>query len=334
MNRFPLISRTAGPLLLLSGLLVLSCNDEKPKSSTQPPPEQQQQAYQKVSPDFNADSAYYFVQKQVNFGPRVTNSPEHKKCGDWMVSEFKKYTDNVIEQKATVTSYAGVKLNIRNIIAEINPAALKRILICAHWDSRPYADEDPVQANHNKPLLAADDAASSIGVMLEMARLLKVKRPDIGIDFVCFDAEDWGKSEHGENSYCLGSQYWSANLHKPGYKAEYGILMDMVGSIGARFSWEAYSMRYAEPVVRKVWNTAAQLGYSNIFTPVQVSAVTDDHKYVNQIANIPTIDIINFSDNGFAPHWHTLKDDMSIIDRNTLKAVGQTLLEVIHREKF
>ncbi|MFN5663565.1 MAG: M28 family peptidase [Bacteroidota bacterium] len=290
-------------------------------------------AYKQVSPNFNADSAYYFVDKQVSFGPRVTNSEPHKKCGDWLVAELRKMSDNVIEQKTTLTNYDGRQLNIRNIIAEINPKADKRILLCAHWDSRPFADEDTKDTN--KPILGANDGGSGVGVLMEIARIIKNNPLSVGIDIVLFDAEDLGKSEHN-NSYCLGSQYWSTNLHKPGYKAEYGILLDMVGAANAKFAWEEVSVTYARLVLEKVWGTAQVLGYPH-FVYYNKGGIIDDHAYVNKNAGIPTIDIIHFdtqTQSGFPEHWHTHRDNMYAIDRTTLKAVGQTLLEVIYSEKF
>jgi hypothetical protein len=294
---------------------------------------EQPKAYKQVSPNFNADSAYYFVDKQVSFGPRVTNSEPHKKCGDWLVAELRKMSDNVIEQKTTLTNYDGRQLNIRNIIAEINPKADKRILLCAHWDSRPFADEDTKDTN--KPILGANDGGSGVGVLMEIARIIKNNPLSVGIDIVLFDAEDLGKSEHN-NSYCLGSQYWSTNLHKPGYKAEYGILLDMVGAANAKFAWEEVSVTYARLVLEKVWGTAQVLGYPH-FVYYNKGGIIDDHAYVNKNAGIPTIDIIHFdtqTQSGFPEHWHTHRDNMYAIDRTTLKAVGQTLLEVIYSEKF
>ena len=313
---------------------VIACNEPTKKSTeklAETPP-----AYQQVSPVFNADSAYQMVQKQVDFGPRVCNSPAHTACGDYLVQEFKKYADEVTEQKAVVKNFDGKKLNIRNIIASFNPTASKRILISAHWDSRPYADQDADAANHNKPILAADDGGSGVAVMLEMARLMKNTKPGIGVDLICFDAEDLGKSDQGGDTYCLGSQYWSKNKHKPGYKADYGILLDMVGAYNAHFIWEGFSVKYAEPVLRKVWDQAIQLGFSNNFYYFEGGAITDDHFYVNTLGGIPTIDIIHYTESTntrFPAHWHTLGDNMGVIDRNTLKAVGQTLLEVAFKEK-
>lgn len=319
----------------LSGIMVVllltlvSCGDDNANKSTKVSPPAQV-AYTPKSPAFQSDSAYYFIEKQVSFGPRVTNSKAHQACGDWLVNELKKYTEQVTEQKTVVTHFDGQKLNVRNIIAAINPKATKRILLCAHWDTRPFADED-VQRK-DEPILGANDGGSGVGVLLEIARVLQANPIAIGVDIVLFDAEDLGKSEH-ENSYCLGSQYWSANLHQPGYKADFGILLDMVGGANARFAWEEQSIYYAQPILKKVWEKAHLMGYGANFVYFQKGGIIDDHVYVNRNAKIPTIDIIHYDANsrsGFPEHWHTHRDNMSAIDRNTLKAVGQTLLEVIY----
>ncbi len=309
-------------------LLAACTNDPKPTKSQITHPKSE--IYKQLSPAFNADSAYYFVDKQVSFGPRVTNSEAHQKCGDWLVKELKQYTDNVIEQKTVVTHYDGSKLRVRNIIAEINPKASKRILLSAHWDSRDRADKDNI--DQTKPILGANDGASGVGVLLEIARIIKSHPTNLGIDIILFDAEDLGNSSQA-NTYCIGSQYWSANLHHPGYKADFGILLDMVGAANATFGWEAYSAQNAKPVLDKVWRAAHNLNYGRKFQYIQLGGIEDDHVYVNR-AGIPTIDIIHFDAAGnFPDHHHTHRDNMGIIDRNTLKAVGQTLLEVLYSEK-
>jgi glutaminyl-peptide cyclotransferase len=308
-------------------LLLFTACDNTPKQASQShTTNPESKTYTKVSPDFNADSAYYFVQTQVNFGPRVTNSAANQQCGDWLVKELKKYTDNVIEQKAVITHFDGTKLNVRNIIAEINPKATKRILLSAHWDSRDRADKDNVDAN--KPILGANDGGSGVGVLLEIARIIKSYPATIGIDLILFDAEDLGNNQ--PNTYCIGSQYWASSLHHPNYKADFGINLDMVGASNAFFGWEGNSHDYARPVLEKVWGVAHNLGNGNYFSYTQVGAIDDDHLYVNR-AGIPTIDIIDFDVTGnFPEHHHTHQDNMNVIDRNTLKAVGQTLLEVIY----
>lgn len=321
-------------LLLVLLSMVLSCtNTNQPKQEATTT---EKEVYKQISPDFSADSAYQFIEKQLAFGPRVCNSKAHTECGQYLAKEFGKYADEVIEQNGVATNWDGKKLNIKNIIASFNPKASKRVLVCAHWDSRPYADNDPNPENHNKAIDAADDGASGVAVMLEMARTMAKNKPELGVDFICLDAEDLGKSDQEGDTYCLGSQYWSKKLHKPGYKADYGILLDMVGGFNARFVWEGFSMKYAEPILRKVWDQGIQLGYSNYFYYYQGGYITDDHKYINELTGIPTIDIIHYTEStrsGFPAHWHTINDKIAVIDKQTLKAVGQTLLEVIYKEK-
>lgn len=303
---------------------------------------------QPVGPQFNTDSAYAYVKKQCDFGPRDMNSTGHEQCKDWIIGKFKQFGCKVTTQQAQLTGYDGTRLNSTNIIASINPKATTRILICAHWDSRPWADNDPDSANWHKPILAANDAASGVAVMLELARVINnakktgknVLPANLGVDFVCFDAEDWGTPQWASqqddgDSWALGAQYFASNLPK-GYEARYGILLDMVGGQGAQFYREQMSVQYAGAIVKKVWHAARQAGYGSYFPNSDGGAVTDDHIPVNQKANIPTIDIIPYypdcAQSNFGPTWHTLSDDMAHIDPNTLKAVGQTMVQVIYTE--
>ena len=299
------------------------------------------QVYQKISPDFDADSAYKFIDKQVSFGPRVPNTAQHVACGDYLVAELKRFDADVQEQKAVLIAYNGTKLNARNIIGSYGLDKSNRILLFAHWDTRPYADHDSNPENHNKPILGANDAGRGVGVLLEVARNIQAKSPEVGIDIIFFDAEDYGVPEFIDNPpagewWCLGSQYWSKNPHVPNYKAKFGILLDMVGAADATFYREPYSKKYAASIIEKVWSTARQLGYGRYFISKDGGGVTDDHVPVNENRRIPSIDIIDYKldvNHGFFPQWHTVKDDMSIIDKSTLKAVGQTILEVIYKEK-
>ena len=300
-----------------------------------------------VGPSFNADSAYAFTKAQCDFGSRDMNSRGHDLCGEWIVSKFKEYGCKMTTQTATLAGYDGTKLRSRNIMASINPEATTRILLCAHWDSRPWADNDPDSANWRKPILAANDAASGVAVMLELARIIgkskdeKAFNKQLGIDFVCFDAEDWGTPQWADvadnaDSWALGAQYWSKNLPQ-GYEARYGILLDMVGGVGAKFYREGMSMQYAPEIVKKVWRAAREVGFGSYFPKEDGGVITDDHVPVNQFAKIPTIDIIPYypdcQQSSFGPTWHTLADNMENIDKNTLKAVGQTLVQVIYKEK-
>ena len=318
-------------------------------------------AMQPVGPAFCADSAYAFCQQQCDFGPRTMNSQAHDDCGRWIMQKFSSYGLQVTPQQALLKGYDGTMLRSTNIIASYRPELSDRILICAHWDSRPWADNDPDEANWHKPVLAANDGASGVAVMLELARLisspklgevrrvlnegsdsLSTLRSSLGIDFVCFDAEDWGTPQWDSapdrsDTWALGAQYWAANPHVDGYKARYGILLDMVGGQGAQFYQEQQSLRYARSVVDLVWRAAQTVGFGSFFPKKEGVGITDDHLPVNRVAKIPCIDIIPYypdcAQSSFGPTWHTIQDDMAHIDLNTLQAVGQTLVQVIYSEE-
>ena len=292
-------------------------------------------------PEFSADSAYAFCHEQCAFGPRTMNSEAHESCGQWIAARFQGYGMTVTEQRTTLKGFDGTPLQSNNIIASYRPEQSDRVLICAHWDSRPWADNDPDEDNWTKPVMAANDGASGVAVMLEIARILSTlasspSSPAIGIDFICFDAEDWG-SDAVSDSWALGAQYWAAHPHRDGYAARYGILLDMVGGQGAHFYKEGYSVHYAPKVVKRVWQAAEEAGYGSIFPQKGGGTITDDHGPVNTVAGIPCIDIIPYypdcEASSFGPTWHTVSDDMQHIDRITLKAVGQTLLQVLFTEE-
>ncbi|MCC6818660.1 MAG: M28 family peptidase [Bacteroidia bacterium] len=239
--------------------------------------------------------------------------------------------DSVYLQNGITKTYDGKFIPVNNIIASFNIKAEKRILLCAHWDTRPFADQDT--KNRDKPILGANDGASGVGILMEIAAQLKKTPVDIGVDIIFFDAEDWGdNSGQVENSFCLGSQYWGNNLHVKGYKADFGILLDMVGAPNALFGFEGYSMSMAPNYLAKVWNAAAELGYGSYFKSFQRGYVTDDHFYVMKATKIPMIDIIDTdlsTDSHFGKYWHTHDDNMDAIDKATLRAVGHTLMYVV-----
>ena len=293
-----------------------------------------------AAPGFNADSAYQYCARQCSFGPRTMNSEAHDSCGRWIAATFQRLGCKVTEQKATLRGYDGTELRATNIMASYAPGAKRRILILAHWDTRPWADNDPDKANHGKPIDGADDGASGVAVMMEVARLLsESEAPAVGVDFLCTDAEDWGAPQWEENhqqgdDWALGAQHFAANIPE-GFAPEYGILLDMVGGKGAKFHREALSMHYAGGIVAKVWQAARDAGYGQYFPQADGAAVTDDHLPLNR-AGIPTIDIIPFHPDcpqgSFGPVWHTLQDNMANIDKATLKAVGQTVVQTIYSE--
>jgi glutaminyl-peptide cyclotransferase len=322
-------------LLNLTAVFILiflsSCGNEKeqPKETvTTPVPE-----VKKVpTPDFNADSAYSFVKAQVDFGPRIPGTKAHAQCADYLVSKLKSFGFTVTVQNGTIKTFDQKQFILKNIIAQFNPAAQNRIMLCSHWDTRPFADEDT--KDPDKPFDSANDGPSGVGTALEIARQINISHPSIGVDIIYFDLEDYGTSGNND-SWCLGSQYWSQNILPSNYYAKFGILMDMVGGANAIFPKESMSVDFNSDVVDKVWNIANEAGYGNYFMSQKRQFVgVDDHVYVNR-AGIPCIDIIEYNQasGGFGDYHHTHKDNMSLIDKNTLKAVGQTLLEVIYREK-
>lgn len=294
-----------------------------------------------LAPDFNADTAFAFIKKQVDFGCRVPNTPPHTKCGDFIEKQLKQYCDTVVTQYFPVSTYDGRSFQGRNMFASINPQASKRVLLAAHWDTRHIADQD--EERSKEPILGANDGGSGTAVLLEIARAIKASssKPAIGIDFIFFDAEDQGdpsgdNSEAGISSWCLGSQYWSKNKHQPNYSAFYGILFDMVGAKNAYFYYEGHSMQFAPMVMQNVWATAERLGYGSKFIKSPVGAITDDHYFVSSQGGVPMIDIIEHDASGmqfFGKYWHTHDDNLEVIDPQTLKAVGQTALQVLYNEK-
>jgi glutaminyl-peptide cyclotransferase len=316
--------------LAVISLLIFSCtNETKPPEAADKRPAVTEN---KISaPEFNADSAYLFTKQQVGFGPRVPGTRAHAKCAEYLVNKLKGYKLEVMVQTGTIQTFDSKQFKLKNIIASYKPELRDRILLCAHWDARPFADEDT--KDKDKPIDAASDGAAGVAVLLEFARHLDQVPPKTGVDIILFDLEDYGSSGDA-NSWCLGSQYWSHNPHKPDYTAKFGILLDMVGAANATFPKESHSVEYASSFVDQVWNTASNLGFSNYFLNETINFVgVDDHIWVNK-AGVPCIDIIQYDKNngGFASYHHTHEDNMSLIDKNTLKAVGQTLLEVIYQQ--
>ncbi len=294
-------------------------------------------------PTFVADSAMVYIRKQCDFGPRLLGSTASEQCGTWIAEKFRSLGCDVAEQRVQVITWDGTPMPCRNIIASLNPTAGKRILLCAHWDTRPWADNDPDKANHRTPVLGANDGASGVAVMIEIARQIQSQPlAYLGVDFICFDAEDMGTPEWAEavnedqDTWCLGSKAWAEQAVSNGYKPRYGILLDMVGGRGASFAKEQVSVYFASHVVSKVWRLASDLGYGQFFSSREGGMLTDDHVNVNMVAKIPCIDIIPYFEDGpssFGPTWHTINDTPENIDPNVLEAVGQTVLQLLYNEQ-
>ena len=293
---------------------------------------------------FSADSAYTYIAQQLAFGARVPGTQAHEACGDWLLSELARHGAQVKNQHGTMTNYAGKPQTIRNIVAILEGNTSHAILLCAHWDCRPWSDEEELYENRFEPVMGANDGASGVGVILEMVRQLSIRKskgefiPTVQVVF--FDCEDMGTPAHftgsqRDHTWCLGSQYWAQQLkiQNSKFKINYGVLLDMVGDPSATFPKEYFSMQYARGYVEQLWRTAQRLGYGRYFVQqATYYPITDDHYYVNTIAGIPCVDVIDYKTNtetGFAEWWHTQHDDIQNINKQTLQAVGETVLTTI-----
>lgn len=273
---------------------------------------------------FSPDSAYAYVVKQVEFGPRVPGTDAHKQCGNWLAAKLKAFGGDVTEQTATLTTFDGTRIPMRNIFASFNPQATDRILLLAHWDTRPWADHDPNPELRSQPIDGANDGGSGTGVLLELARIAGTSISDKGIDILLCDAEDWG-AENNDESWALGARYFADHLPKDGYMPSAAILLDMVGAEDATFMREYFSQLANPALADEIWGIAASLGYSDLFINRMGSAVNDDHVELIK-GGIPTIDIIDYREgSGFFSGWHTTADNIGCISRQTLGAVGKTL---------
>ena len=310
--------------LLTVSVLFLGCENKNQK--------QEKANVQKIriSAKFNSDSAFNFIQRQVDFGPRVPGSSAHDQTAVYLEKKLVGNCDTAFTQYGTVTNHLNQNVQIKNIVGSFNLSKKKRVLLCAHWDTRPMADQDAERPT--EPSDGANDGASGVGVLIEAARQFQLQRPDAGVDILFFDAEDMGDSKGAASTWCLGSQFWSKTPHVKNYVARFGILLDMVGPKNAVFAIEGNSWLYAQPYVKKVWNTAKRLGHGQYFINYQGGQLVDDHLFINEIIGIPTLDIIHYDarqNTGFGDFWHTHNDNMETIDKKTLKAVGETVCQVV-----
>lgn len=315
-------------LIFIVSIIITSCSDSGKEEKQQLVVSEKKVVF----PTFNADSAYAFVQEQVDFGPRIPNTAEHQAAGDKIIARLEAYGAEVKVQSFEATTFDGVDLKLRNIMGSFNPTAKKRILLAAHWDTRPWASKDSIDPTAKFD--GANDGGSGVGVLLEIARTMHANNlPNVGVDLLFFDGEDWGQENGGSpDSWCLGSQYWAKN--KGNYTAYYGILLDMVGAKNAQFPFEGYSYQFAKKILNKVWAAASKIGHGRYFVTTKPGAITDDHYYVNVIAKIPMINILGYDpEQGYFGNFHhTTNDNMDIIDKRTLKAVGETVLYVVYGE--
>jgi glutaminyl-peptide cyclotransferase len=318
---------------LLSLLLLITLSWQSCKNDTSSATASATQEKKSVTiPVFNPDNAYAHIEKQLSFGFRVPGTPEHKACGEWIAATLKSNGAQVIIQDFKSNFLGKKDVPSFNIMAQFNPNHKNRILLAAHWDSRLIADKDDERTGD--PIPGADDGASGVGVLLEIARILSENPIDMGIDLILFDAEDQGDNNTNE-TWALGSQYWSKNLVPNNYKAQYGILLDMVGSEGAVFGLEEYSYVNAKKQQEKVWTLAKRMGYSDFFREETSGAVMDDHFWVMKNTGMPMVNIINQKPgdrSSFGDYHHTHDDNISIISKRTLRVVGQVVTAAIYNE--
>lgn len=290
-----------------------------------------------VVPIFQQDSAYAFIEKQLSFGPRVPGTDAQLKTRDWFVHKLESYGAKVTVQSFEDKIYNGEVKPGYNIIAQFNPKKKNRVLLGAHWDTRMVADKD--KSRQDEPIMGADDGASGVAALIEITRLIQQNPINLGVDIILFDLEDQGDldsttPEAYTNTYALGSKYWRMNMQPKGYNAKFGILLDMIAAKGAVFGKEGYSTQFAGQYQDKIWNLAGKMGKGSLFQNFDSGRIQDDHYHVN-MAGIPMVDIINRpmkTPSGFGHYHHTHKDDISIISKDNLKAVGQVVTAVIYRE--
>lgn len=272
------------------------------------------------APKISGDSAYAHIRTQVAFGPRVPGREGHRKQLEWMLQYLRERADTVIQQSWTHKTTMGTELQLSNVFARFNPTASDRVLLVAHWDTRPTADEDHDETKRAEPISGANDGASGTALLLEIANVLAANKPPIGVDLLLVDGEDYAP-----NNMYLGAKYFAANL-PPGYRPLYGILVDMIADKNPRFPVEGNSKEMAPEVVDRVWRTAEQIGLGSYFPRSSQGGIEDDHLPLNQ-AGIRTIDIIDFD----YPYWHTTSDVLENTSPKGLGVVGTVLLELIFR---
>ena len=311
-------------VLLILTLFVFSCKTDTGKNDRANLPAAK-------IPRIDGDSAYAFIEKQLSFGVRVPGTDGHLQTKDWLVSKMKSYGAEVSVQEFKASFLTKTDVPSYNIIAKINPKEDKRIILFAHWDTRLIAEKDSTESKRDQPILGAVDGASGVAGLLEIARILQSNPINLGVDFVFFDAEDQGDNSGKEDTWCLGSQYWSKSVKDNKNKPEFGILLDLIGAKDATYRMEGISMQVAPDIVKKIWSLAKSMGREQ-FQPYVIGGITDDHYYVSTIAGIPTIDIIETKANGsFGAYHHTHDDNIDAIDKSNLSSVIQVVAAVLYK---
>lgn len=320
--------------LLLLGLS--SCRNGQTATTSNETTAEQTDTVKVNVPLFNQDSAFAYVEHQCSFGPRVPNTKAHEACLAYLKSEMERFGAKVTLQKCDLKAFDGTFLKSTNIISSYFPERNKRVALFGHWDCRPFSDADK-SGRMNAPVMGANDAASDVAVLMEVARNLQTNDPGVGVDIIFFDSEDYGaphnqEKDDDDDTWCLGTQYWGKNTgYTEANKPFVGVLLDMVGAPGAQFAIDAVSRYYAPGPSADFWNLANSMGFGSSFVQGGEAQIVDDHYYVNKIAGIPTFDVIDYRMNeGFPEMWHTQHDDVAHINKNTMGMVGRVLMHYLY----
>ena len=275
--------------------------------------------------EFDGPGAFGYIQTQVGFGPRIPGSEAHRRMGDWLDSLLRQRADTVIVQSWPHATARGDTLPLRNFIARFNPSAEKRLLLLAHWDSRPTADS-PRSRDSTQPVQGANDGASGVAVLLGVADVLKRSPPAAGVDLLFVDGEDYGDFTKDSADVLIGSRYYAAH-QLPGPRPLYAVLFDLVADKDLQIYQEGNSLIGAPEVVELVWDTAKDLGYGGYFIASPRHTLIDDHIQL-QKAGIRAIDVVDFD----YPAWHTPDDTIDKVSAASLQVVGDVAVALVRRE--
>ncbi len=279
-----------------------------------------------VTPSFDGDKAYQYLREQVEFGPRVPGTAGAVRCRDYFASFFQGLGVSIETMDFThIDKATGKMIPMTNLLAHfkgIDSLSNKTYLFAAHWDSRPRAEMDPDSTRRNNPIPGANDGASGVAVLMELANLLAREKPRVNIDIVLLDGEDWGKQEDIDE-YFLGAKDFVKRNVGDIYKS--AILVDMVGDKDLKICREEFSNHYYPQLNDLIWSTASKLGEKAFVDSVGYS-VMDDHLSFMTIG-IPSADIIDFD----YAYWHTTQDTPDKCSPQSLGIVGRVLTELIYK---
>jgi glutaminyl-peptide cyclotransferase len=296
-------------LALLALALLAACHDTTPRAR-----------------EFAGPSAFKYIETQVGFGPRIPGTEAHRRMAVWLDSLLRQRADTVVAQRWTHVTAAGDSLALTNFIARFKPAASKRLLFLAHWDSRPTADS-PTSTDSTKPVPGANDGGSGVALLLGVADVLKRTPPSIGVDLLFDDWEDYGDFTKTPKDVLIGARYYAAHP-VPGPQPLYAVLFDLVADSDLQIFQEGNSLIGAPEVVELVWDTAKDLGYGGTFVATPKHTLIDDHLEL-QKAGIRAIDVVDFD----YPSWHTKDDTIDKVSAKSLQIVGDVAVGLVRREQ-